>query len=124
MSSTWPGSLRFILWGVFFILLGVVLTILYFHNLRLVKYACLEKYSLTSPSLDCQSYQESSARLRALNQAFNDATASYIKEGKATRVSVWVRDQETRQWAASNENERYAPASLLKLPLMIAYFKI
>lgn len=39
-------------------------------------------------------------------------------------MSVWVRDQKTFQWAASNEYERYAPASLLKLPLMVAYFKI
>jgi beta-lactamase class A len=52
------------------------------------------------------------------------ATALYIKEGKATRISVWVRDLESKQWAASNENDRYAPASLLKMPLMIAYFKL
>jgi beta-lactamase class A len=37
---------------------------------------------------------------------------------------VWVRDLKSGQWAATNENDRYAPASLLKLPLMVAYYKV
>lgn len=106
------------------ILLGIAMTIVYFHSQTLQKEACVQKYSLTSPALDCATYEDSSARLKALDQALDDATALYIKEDKATRISVWVRDLETKQWAASNETARYAPASLLKLPLMIAYYKL
>jgi len=84
---------------------------------------CSHQYPLTSPSLDCD-YSDNAARLRALDQSFETATAQYIKEGRATRISVWVRDLESKQWAASNERATYAPASLLKLPLMIAYYKL
>lgn len=85
---------------------------------------CLHMYSLTSQSLDCGSYDDSSSRLKAVDAAIDAAVAGYIKEGKATAISVWVRDLEGKQTASNNENQQYAPASLLKLPLMIAYFKV
>ncbi len=85
--------------------------------------ACQQKYPFTSQMLDCTVYDMSVASTKALDAKLNDATAEYVKEGKAKRVSVWVRDLNTGQWAASNEFDTYAPASLLKLPLMIAYYK-
>lgn len=46
-----------------------------------------------------------------------------IKEGKITRASVWVRDLETKQYSSVNELDTYEPASLLKLPLAVVYYK-
>lgn len=85
---------------------------------------CFKLYPLTSHSLDCAAYDDSASRLKKVDAAIDTATALYIKEGKATSISVWVRDLEAKQTASNNENQRYAPASLLKLPLMIAYFKV
>jgi beta-lactamase class A len=85
---------------------------------------CLQQYHFTSASIDCASYAESSQRLQALDQKLGDARRLYVDGGKAARVSVWVRDLESKQWAATRENETYAPASLMKVPLMIAYYKL
>lgn len=86
--------------------------------------ACLRLYPLTSQSLDCANYDDSASRLKGVDTAIDTATALYIKEGRATAISVWVRDLNDAQTASTNENQRYDPASLLKLPLMIAYFKV
>ncbi len=86
--------------------------------------ACEKQYPLTSKKIDCGEYTETTKRLQNIQAALDDASALYIKEGKAARISVWVRDFNTLQWASVNENERYAPASLLKVPLMIAYYKL
>lgn len=85
---------------------------------------CTKQFPLTSQLLDCAGYDDSAARLKAVDAAIDEATARYIKEGKVTAISVWVRDLEDRQTASNNENQRYDPASLLKLPLMIAYYKV
>jgi beta-lactamase class A len=87
---------------------------------------CQKAYPLTSQSIPCDDYEVSAEALYKLEKKFNDAVEDYLQTGKAARVSVWVRDLETKQWAATKENDRfdqYAPASLLKVPLMIAYFK-
>ena len=44
-------------------------------------------------------------------------------EGNAETVSVHYRDIEKGRWIGINDDIAYHPASLLKVPLMIAYFK-
>ncbi len=85
---------------------------------------CAQAYEFTSASLGCSQYGESVVRMRALDQSLNDAVNLYLKNGKAKRISVWTRDLETKQWAAVNEFDTFTPASLLKVPLMITYFKL
>ncbi len=114
--------------NISWVLLGVLATAtLYIYiqhaQATAANHDCIKQYPLTSQTLDCDTYQESAASLHSVDQALDAATAQYVQEGKATRVSVWVRDLETLQWASSNENEVYDPASLMKLPLMIAYYK-
>ncbi len=38
-------------------------------------------------------------------------------------VSVYYQDLKSGRWFGINQNENYDPASLLKIPIMIAYFK-
>jgi beta-lactamase class A len=119
------GSLKKLLLPALCLIIGILFGAGYFYSQQHAPdQACITKYALTSQTLDCGTYEDASSRIRALDQALKDATALDISEGRVTRMSVWVRDLESRQWAASNENERYAPASLLKLPLMIAYYKL
>lgn len=40
-----------------------------------------------------------------------------------TKASVYFRDLDTSSWIGINENDTYFPASLLKVPVMIAYYK-
>jgi hypothetical protein len=85
---------------------------------------CSKNYPLINSAVDCGDYEQSAENLQNIDSAADDAVALYIKEGKATNASVWVRDLTTQQWASTNEYDRYAPASLLKVPLMIAYYKL
>jgi beta-lactamase class A len=62
--------------------------------------------------------------VHALDEKLDAAVAFDLAQHKATRVSVWVRDLTSLQWASTDESERYAPASLLKVPIMIAYYKL
>lgn len=39
------------------------------------------------------------------------------------RASIYFRDLDTARWVGIDENDTYHPASLLKIPLLIAYYK-
>lgn len=48
---------------------------------------------------------------------------SKIKDGTASNISFYFKDLTSGIWTGVNENERYAPASLEKVPIMIATLK-
>lgn len=56
-----------------------------------------------------------------------ERVGTYIKSeiavGQAARVSVYFRNVSNAHWMALNENETFDPGSLLKVPIMMAYFK-
>ncbi|MBC7836760.1 serine hydrolase [Acetobacteraceae bacterium] len=112
------------LWTVLWLLIGIVATIIYFHTRTTSHQACFAEYPLTSQLLDCDESLNTSARLSDLENTLQAAAPEYKRQGKANRISIWVRDLKTLHWAAVDEFETYAPASLFKVPLMITYFSI
>ena len=44
-------------------------------------------------------------------------------DGRATRASVYFRDLDIGRWVGIDQDETYHPASLLKVPTMIAFYK-
>jgi beta-lactamase class A len=114
-------------WVVLFYCIGIGIGVgagyFLFSHSALSNGTCGKKYPLTSQELDCATFDDTSAKIQTLDAEFKKAADQYIAEGKATHVSAWVRDMDSRQWAAANEYQTYSPASLLKLPLMVAYFK-
>jgi beta-lactamase class A len=81
------------------------------------------KYEYTAPLLLCATYESTELNQSAyLQNNIQSIVDSAIKSGKATDVSVYLRGFKGK-WVGINENDDYAPASLLKVPLMIAYFK-
>jgi hypothetical protein len=48
---------------------------------------------------------------------------SKLSAGEASMVSVFFRDLKSGHWFGIREQESFSPESLLKLPLMVAYFK-
>ena len=54
--------------------------------------------------------------------------AAYIsnakQSGEAEDVSVYYRDMNTGKWTGVNENDLYAPSSMLKVGILMAYLKI
>jgi beta-lactamase class A len=46
-----------------------------------------------------------------------------LDSDEATAVSVYFRDLDNGNWFGIREDEKFSPESLLKLPILIAYFK-
>lgn len=80
---------------------------------------------LINPLLLCGSQERSVfAELQPLKSVVSAVVNKNINAHTATNVSVYYRDLNAGQWVGVNEGDKYAPASLLKLPLMLSYFKL
>ncbi|MDB4939612.1 MAG: beta-lactamase class A-like protein beta-lactamase [Candidatus Doudnabacteria bacterium] len=57
----------------------------------------------------------------------HDMISSYIStqksNGKLTQASVYYRSLDKGNWVGVNENEKYVPASLFKVPILMGYLK-
>lgn len=84
---------------------------------------CRKQFPLTNPILDCREYDEAVVRMETLETTISEAAEIFKAEGKATSVAVWVRDLKNLQVAAVNPHETYSPASMMKVPIMVAYFR-
>jgi len=81
------------------------------------------KYKLVSPLLVCSSAQASDYDPDlALQNKIEAQIRAAEGAGQATDVSVYFRGF-SGHWVGVNDDDQYAPASLLKVPIMIAYFK-
>ncbi len=81
-------------------------------------------YSFISPLLTCQlSEKIAFPNLKPLAMAFQGVIDDALAIGNAEKVSVYYRDLNTGFWTGVGENDGYEPASLLKVPMMIAYEK-
>ncbi len=81
-------------------------------------------YQFINPLLECDNYQPS--RMNSVVLMRNDLN-NYIQkikdERKADFVSVYFRSLNLGPWMGINEKENFSPASLLKVPIMIAALK-
>jgi beta-lactamase class A len=126
MKHTPPRVVRPLVYIALGALLGLSCGVFYFWYRPVTQFAdsvCQSNYPLLNGMIDCDTYNESAQEVKTLDKEFDESIAQYVHEGKAARVSVWVRDLNTKQWAATDETEPYIPASLLKVPIMIAYYK-
>jgi beta-lactamase class A len=92
-------------------------------SIDLVNSSCDGKYTLIRPDFSCDEYTQSTDVLSSLRATLEKDIRQYELNHYASRISVWVRDLNTLQWVGVNEKEQYAPASLFKVPIMIAIFK-
>lgn len=82
------------------------------------------RYEYIRPLLICQiSEQEEAGEFNSLEFKIHQIIDSAKKTGKIQNASVYFRDLTSGRWMGVNETETYAPASLLKVPIMMAYFK-
>lgn len=80
--------------------------------------------ALTSPLLDCEvNGNTAGSGLIPFGDELNRLTEDIVSSGKASSVAVYYRDLNNGPWLGVNESDAYLPASLLKVPVMIAYFK-
>ena len=80
---------------------------------------------LTNPLLECEFFEEKGLKtLRPFKYKVEALLQKKIDAGVLTEGSVYFRDLNNGLWFGVNENIRYHPASLLKVPIMMACFKL
>ncbi|MDD5292217.1 MAG: class A beta-lactamase-related serine hydrolase [Candidatus Omnitrophica bacterium] len=78
---------------------------------------------LTNPLLECEQSIGSDGGLELIKYKIEDYIKNKTRDKKIAHVSVYIRDLNNGPWIGVNEDEGFSPASLLKVPLMMAYFK-
>lgn len=78
---------------------------------------------LTRPLLGVDTPRDDDAILKSAKRDLEKYINDCIQKNYASKISVYLMDLNTRNWIGVDENETYAIASLLKTPIMIAYFK-
>jgi len=86
---------------------------------------CGADYQWLNPALGCSS---KSVISKAAYLTFKNKLAGQIdtwkKESKVKEAAVFFRDLENGPIFGINDREKFIPASLLKMPLMLTYFKL
>lgn len=106
----------------------IILLVLFLVSWRLRSVSkivsCENSYEFINSELGCQiSEQDELEKLDILEKEIDNFVDAAVVANKVTVVSVFFRDLKSKRWFGVNENENYSPASLLKLPLMMAYLK-
>lgn len=81
-------------------------------------------FKYISPLLECESNNVLSYNYKSLKISLQESINKKIKENKIEHVSLYFRDLNNGPWISINNEEKFSPASLLKVPLMIAYLKL
>ncbi len=85
---------------------------------------CLSDLFFVNPEPDCELYEKKLESMSTLQDNLEDLTKKYLAEKKANRIAVFSRDLKTRRFVGVNDTDVFVMASLLKVPLAIAYFRL
>ncbi len=80
-------------------------------------------YSYINPLLECDSTVENFGLFQNLEGKLENYIDSEVHKGHISAASVYLRDLNNGPWVGINEKEEFSPASLIKVPLLIAYLK-
>jgi len=82
-------------------------------------------YDFINPLLECESAKDSfeSRELRPFRHKLESLIEEQKKKGWASHVSVYFREMNNGLSFDIDGKEHFSPASLIKVPLLIAYFK-
>lgn len=92
-----------------------------FKNQNFFESRYSEDYDFVSPLLECDSFE--SSELAYFDEEIKQVSDNLMQNGTIEDISYYFRDLNNGVWIGINEYEKFAPASLMKLPLMISYFK-
>ena len=95
---------------------------------NLAAYPVREKggdYKFIDPLLTYETPESNAGTvLAALKTALSRAIAQHIASRDADKISIYIRALNSGRWIAINPDEHYSPASLLKVPTMMTFFKL
>lgn len=83
------------------------------------------EYRFINPLLACGEFENvSNQEIGALKKDMVSYMDNAIADAKATQISVYFRDLNNGPWLGLSEKEKFSPGSLLKVPFMIALYKV
>ena len=85
---------------------------------------CLSSFTFINPNLDCGFSDRKTQSLASLETQLNSDIAGYEQNGQATRIGISVRDLASNRFIGINDNSMFYMASLLKVPVLIAGYKL
>jgi len=80
-------------------------------------------YRFVSPLLECEMSGSDLMELRVFKRDIARVVSEEIGRRHIKLASVYFRDLNNGPWVGINHDEKFAPASLLKVPLMMSYLK-
>lgn len=81
-------------------------------------------YEYISPLLECEQVEGlGGVNFNKLESEIDEYIESKKSKGEISSAAVYFRQLRNGAWFGVNERKEYAPASLLKVPVMMAYFK-
>jgi len=110
--------------NIFFVITVFVLLILLINKPKEIKDIIVHdedsNYVLTNPILDCElNDQDSNSIIYSKN--VNSEVEKLKNEYSLDYVSLYFRDLNNGPWVGINEKEEFSPASLLKVPMLMAF---
>jgi hypothetical protein len=83
-------------------------------------------FTFINPLLECKMGLDylSNGQARPSRAKLETLIDTEVKKGAITFVSVYYRDLNNGPWLGINEREQFFPASLMKVPLMMHYYKV
>jgi beta-lactamase class A len=117
----------FIIFPIIFFVIGFFAGWFYFKD-KTVNFKPVRQKGLTftNPLLECEVNGNESylpAKIKDTEEKVSKLINEYLKQGSVDHVSVYFRDLNNGPWFGIGEDEEFTPASLLKVPVMIAFFK-
>lgn len=81
-------------------------------------------YSYISPLIECFSDKSDTPENYKLQSKIEELINQKIKTKEISEASVYFRDLANGPWIGVNEGTLFSPASLLKVPIMITYYRL
>jgi len=84
-----------------------------------------DKYAFINPLLWCGADEDKEfGQYQSLKKTVNALIAKKLADRDITNVSIYFRELNNGRWFGINENDKFSPASLLKVARAIAYYKL
>lgn len=92
---------------------------------RLIRGQSSRPWQFVNPLLECETAEPYLRQpgLTAARRRVHTAIDQHLKTGNVVHVSVYFRQLHDGPWFGINERDQYAPASLFKIPTLIAVLK-
>jgi beta-lactamase class A len=81
-------------------------------------------YKYISPLLDCENTLPLNYNYTQLKSSIQKIIDTKISNHEVGSISLYYRDLNNGPWIEINPDDKFSPASLLKVPLMMAYLKL